>query len=56
MHTKKKKEKMKRITLSVPEGNHTEVKIAASLLGITIKEFIERSIETYIKKENERTH
>jgi len=47
MAVNKKIEKKKRITISVSENNHTEVKLAATRLGITIKEFIERSIESY---------
>jgi len=50
MNDNKNIEKIKRITISVSEYNHKEVKLAATALGITIKEFIERAIEAYAKK------
>ncbi len=39
----------KRLTIELPQQKHKEIKLAAASLGISMKEFIDRSIEFYIK-------
>jgi len=52
MTDNKKIEKIKRIALDLPEHKHTEIKIAASALGITIKAFVEKALYAYSKMLN----
>lgn len=40
----------KRLVVELPIEKHTEIKTAASNLGLTIKDFIDKAIRAYIDK------
>lgn len=44
----------KRIVFEVSKKKHSEIKIAAATLGMTMKDFIDIAIRDYVKKSKKR--
>ena len=44
----------KRLTIEFPSMKHMEIKLAATAIGVSMKEFIDRAIEEYIRNLKER--
>jgi predicted HicB family RNase H-like nuclease len=50
----KEKNLNKRLTIELPASKHKEIKLAATALGISMKELIDLSLEIYIKNLKEK--
>lgn len=54
MQNKSQREKLKRIALDLPAHKHQEIKIAATALGMTIKDFVEEALYAFSEKLKEQ--
>ena len=48
--------KQTRITIDVSRSEHKKLKLASTLIGISMKELITRSVQEYLTKKNLSNH